>query len=95
MFRGLNRWAGRKRTLRLERLLQALAEEPEAYKDADALAKVTGIGSAVYPLLAALSRQGRAENCWLETPQGPRLAYRLAAEDGHEDLGKTRIRAEN
>lgn len=74
---------GGRRTRRLNRLLDVLAVSPGAYKRVDVLTKATGLRNTVYPLLADLSRRGWVEHRWLETLQGPCLAYRLFAEGRH------------
>ena len=80
MLNGLREWLGGKRARRRARLLAVLAASPAEYRQTDALAEASGLENVVYPLLADLSRRGWVEHRWLDTPQGPRLAYRLSPE---------------
>ncbi len=80
MLNGLREWLVGKRARRRARLLAVLAASPTEYQPTDTLAKATGLENVVYPLLADLSRRGWVEHRWLDTPQGPRLAYRLSPE---------------
>lgn len=77
MLRKLKRWWVRDPAEEERRLLRALAETPGDYREVTGLADAAGLGATAYPLLTELSRRGWVEHGWLETPGGPRLAYRL------------------
>jgi DNA-binding PadR family transcriptional regulator len=64
----------------LERVLIALADDPEAHHWAFDLAKVTELGpDTLYPLLARLEVNGYVESGWAdpESPYPRRRGYRL------------------
>jgi DNA-binding PadR family transcriptional regulator len=66
------------------RVLQALLEEPAAWRYGYALSRWTGLASGtLYPLLMRLAEQGWLETRWVEPDrrgQPPRHTYRLTSE---------------
>lgn len=62
----------------MARLLALLAEEPTVYKTVADLARLSGLGGVVYPLLADLSRQGLVEHRWAVVGEETRLVYKLS-----------------
>ncbi len=76
MFTWLRLFKGQKER-RMARLLALLAEEPAVYRTVGDLARLSGLGNVVYPLLADLSRQGLVEHHWALVEEETRLVYRL------------------
>lgn len=68
------------RAKRMDSLMVELAKNTTVYKLVNDLSETTQLGDTVLPLLADLKKRGLVEQQWLETRDGPQLAYRLTSE---------------
>jgi DNA-binding PadR family transcriptional regulator len=68
------------RAKRMASLMAELAKNTTAYRFVNDLSETTHLGDTVLPLLADLKKRALVEQQWLETKNGPQLAYRLTAE---------------
>jgi Transcriptional regulator PadR-like family len=71
---------GNQRAERMNTLLSELARDTTSltsYKLVSELTVTTGLNDTALPLLADLKRRGLVEQEWLNTENGPKLAYRL------------------